>query len=339
MGGVIKYGMGRSYLPDWGYSEALREIYQNFKDWGEYEQDVVPYEMENRCRVTLSNDYEPDSHEFLKIGESQKRGDSTKNGKHGEGMKMASLVLLRNRCDVRFFYDNVMLVAQWVDDPYLGECFGYSISEGNKQYSGFTVEFDIPMDDFIGYQGSELTDEDVIYSTYIGDLLRKPKGQVYVGGQFVSLVAGLRYAYNFKPEHVALDRDRKVPGSFDVQWAASKILEGWEGFKTKDVTEVDATYMDRVPENVAKRFKPHVAAGKVVFRAGSVQAPERIAKALMKDPVNQKRVAKLRFSLSRKRVPYTILKEFFDKHGLQLSGNGKIDMQVLLKKSKGWRNK
>ena len=34
---IIKYGIGFDYLPKWGIKEALREIYQNFNDYGAFE--------------------------------------------------------------------------------------------------------------------------------------------------------------------------------------------------------------------------------------------------------------------------------------------------------------
>ena len=33
---MIKYGISKNYLPNWGIQEALREIFQNFLDFGEY---------------------------------------------------------------------------------------------------------------------------------------------------------------------------------------------------------------------------------------------------------------------------------------------------------------
>ena len=50
---VINYGIGRKYLSHWGINEALREIMQNFMDYGEYK---VTY---NKNDICISNSYIP----------------------------------------------------------------------------------------------------------------------------------------------------------------------------------------------------------------------------------------------------------------------------------------
>ena len=50
---VINYGIGRKYLSHWGINEALREIMQNFMDYGECK---VTY---NKNDICISNSYIP----------------------------------------------------------------------------------------------------------------------------------------------------------------------------------------------------------------------------------------------------------------------------------------
>jgi len=335
---IIRYGMGRNYLPDWGFAEALREIYQNFRDFGDFQQGVTALADSDLCEVTMVNGFMPEGHNFMKIGESAKRGVASKVGEHGEGLKMASLVLRRNGCKVVVRYGNTELAGTFYDDPYLGECFGFVVCP-TTWMDGFRLTFQVPREEFKIYEESQLDpDKDVIHSSTCGDLLDRPKGEVYVGGHFVSVVDGLQYAYNFNPKFVSLDRDRKVPRDFDVNWAASQILQGWDGMKVKDMVERDASYIDRVPPKIAKKFRPALAkGGAVVFRAQNIQAPDKVAKKLMEMPVNQKRVAKLKFSMSRKRTPHSILKEFMDKYRRHLPAEGKADAVVVLKKAKGWK--
>jgi len=336
---VIKYGMSRNYLPDWGFSEALREINQNFMDFGSFDQRVNDVDGDPKlCSVKMINDYLPDDHGFMKIGESGKRGDASAVGKHGEGLKMASMVLLRNDCNVIIRYGSTKLAGMFYDDPYLGECFGYRVYDMDHTLHGFEIEFQVPRNDFIVYREKQLDPEiDVLHSTEYGDVLDRPRGEVYVGGHFVSVVDGLQYAYNFKPEFIELDRDRKVPRDFDVVYTASKILESWDKLKVKDVVAKDAGYMDKVPMRIAKKFKPSMVSGQVVFRSGAIQAPQRVTDKLMEMPVNQNRVAKLKFSLVRKKKPNSILKDFLDKHMHRLTPEGKADAKALLKMSKSWK--
>jgi hypothetical protein len=336
---VVKYGMSRNYLPDWTCQDALREIYQNFQDYGDFKENVEAFE--GLYIVSLSNNFVPEGCNFLKIGESGKRNNMSAVGKHGEGLKMAAMVLKRDDRSFYVFSGNNVFEAVFYDDEFLGECFGFLKKDaadlGGKIDNSFEVQFSIPKEAFDHYRRIQLSKDDVLHETDYGQLLKRPKGEVYVGGHFVGVIDGLKYAYNFKPEHVPLDRDRKVPAAFDVNWAAAQILRSWDGLTVKDMAEVDAQYMNPIPPKIAKKFKPELHKGDVVFRAGSVQASSHASQELIAMPVNQRRVAKMKFSLSKKRTPYSILKEFFDTHRCSLSVNGKVDMQVLLKKAKGWK--
>jgi len=335
---IIKYGMGRNYLPDWGFAEALREINQNFMDFGPFNQCVNEIPGRSHVReVTMVNEFSPGDHAFMKIGESGKRGVAEAVGKHGEGLKMASLVLKRNGCNVAIQYGSTRLCGVFYDDQYLGECFGFKVYPSDP-IDGFQISFQIPADEFKAYERKKLDpDVDVLYTSYHGDILDRPKGEVYVGGHFVSVVEGLEYAYNFKPQFIELDRDRKVPRDFDVVYTASQILQGWDKMKLMDVVSKDAEYMSCVPQRIAKKFKPSMAGGKVVFRAGAIQAPQRVAEKLMEIPLNQKRVAKIKYTVSRKRTPHAIVKEFLGKHSRSFSVEGKVDAKILLEKSKKWK--
>lgn len=338
---LIKYGMGREYLLDWGFPEALREIYQNFRDYGKFKEVVTSdiHGSDGLYSVMMTNSFAPEGNDFMKIGVSGKRGIGSAVGKHGEGLKMAAMVLKRSGCEVCIQYRDVQLDGVFYEDPFLGECFGFEVSElvPAANVEGFLLSFQIPVGEWRTYDESLLTPEDVIHSSYHGDLLDKPKGEVYVGGHFVSVVEGLEYAYNFKPEFVELDRDRKVPRDFDVIYNASQILQNWKNLQLKDVVSKDAAYMGSVPHRIAKKFKPSMVGDKVVFRAGAVQAPQKIADRLMSMPLNQKRVARMKYSVSRKRTPNSVVKEFLDRYHHLFSSEGRADAQVLLKKSKGWK--
>jgi hypothetical protein len=336
--GLIKYGIGKDYLPDWGYREALREIYQNFIDYGDYEEEVSPATDEN-CWVKLSNDYMPTDSEFMKIGASIKRNNKQTVGKHGEGLKMASLVLARMKYSIVIEFNSTMLIGTFYRDPFLGNCFGFEAHRMDIPKK-FSVTFNINRNVFDKYKRISENAKKVLHSAYYGDLLDRPAGEVYVGGHFVATVDNLKYAYNFKPEHVELDRDRKVPKSFDVEYAASKILESWDGMQVADINKRDATYLNRVPPKVAQKFKPKLSGkGKVKFFAGKVEAPSAITKSLMNMPINQKRVQKLRFTLSKKRTPHSLVKEFVDTHTRSLAPEAKVDIKILLKKAENWRSK
>ena len=96
MSNIIKFGISENYVPDWTTVNAIREIFQNFIDYGEYTVDVKCIN-EDLSWVVLSNDFTPNDLSFLKIGFSDKTSD--KIGGHGEGMKLAGLIFERQGLD------------------------------------------------------------------------------------------------------------------------------------------------------------------------------------------------------------------------------------------------
>jgi len=340
---MIKYGISRNYLPDWTIQDALREIYQNFEDYGEYKENVEECDDSEDCIVRLYNNYTPESKEFLKIGESYKRDNPSKIGKHGEGLKMAFLILARNNqyCQIR--YDNKTFRGQFYTDDHLGECFGLRLGLGKNDVDvlkghSFRVCIIIPEKEYNFFKTKKISREDLIYHSHHGDIINRPAGEIYVGGLFVSKEEGLNYAYNFKPENISLDRDRKVPRTFDVDWQASRILESWDEAKLQDFTgSRDTSYVDKIPQHIAKKFKPELIEGKVVFQAKAIQAPARVSQALLNDPKQQKAVARLTYSLSKKRKPSSLLREFYNKWKYNLTPSIQVDFNILIKKSEGWK--
>jgi len=354
---LIRYGIGRDYLPDWGIQEALREVYQNFMDWGEYiEEARVITEDHKICgmereavenfggsaqEVRMTNDFNPSDLGFLKIGCSGKRDDSRAVGKHGEGLKMSAMVIVRAGGHFRFAFDNKMFMGVFYQDDLMGECFGFEVT-GNSPVDGFTLEFTVPVEEFEKYRVKKIDPDDVIFENAFGQMIKRDPGTVYVGGHFVCVEDGLNHAYNFSPEFVQLDRDRSVPRAFDVDYAASRIVERSNEMSIEDLVGREGTYVERVPEKVAKAFEPELSGGgKVIFRTkdGGIQAPFKVGESLMKRPENKKKVKKLRYSMSKKRTPHTMLKEFFDRYHVHLPEMAKIDADNLVAKSKGWKKK
>ena len=67
-----------------------------------------------------------------------------------------------------------------------------------------------------------------------GDVLKGARGQLYVDGIWVCQVADFVHGYNFLPQEVDLDRDRRMISSFDGKSATSKI---WEALYMRDSDE------------------------------------------------------------------------------------------------------
>lgn len=69
---MIKFSISENYVPNWGIVQAIREIYQNFIDYGEFKVEIKKI-TDTTSSVLLSNDFIPENWEFLKIGFSKKK--------------------------------------------------------------------------------------------------------------------------------------------------------------------------------------------------------------------------------------------------------------------------
>ena len=338
MNNIIKYGIGKEYLPNWGVKEALREVYQNFKDWGEYTEEQIDNNL------ILCNDYFPNNLEFLKIGQSYKRDDNTKIGDHGEGLKMALMIFHRNNIKVKIETNKYKLSPTFYEDEYLGLCFGLKLEYNDPKSSEyqsrkfFKVKIKLPEENLKEYREQQFTKDDIIFSCYRGEILNKPAGDVYVGGLYVANLDILKYSYNFPVETIPLDRDRSVPKTFDIQWQASRILEQWPNTKIDDILIKDAEYVDYIPKEISNKLIPIVTKNKISFKTlKGEQIPERLISNILKNPKIQKEVEKLRYVISKKRKPESLLKEFSNMHLNNMNLRAKIDFNILLKKSKLWK--
>lgn len=85
------------YVPEWGVTEAIREFFQNSID--EETRDAsnkmfFDYDAENRT-VRIGNKHSELDIKTLLFGVTTKSGDKEMIGNHGEGYKIATVVLLR----------------------------------------------------------------------------------------------------------------------------------------------------------------------------------------------------------------------------------------------------
>jgi len=341
MSELIKYGMSTEYLPDWGIKEALREIFQGFQDFGEFRKEIKHGESEQDTLI-LSNDYQPEDLEFLKIGKSFKREDKSTIGEHGEGLKMAIMILNREILNCTIRTGRYLLAGTTYNDENLGKCFGIEKHLLRNTYPGFKMEIQVPANNLLEYQDSQLRDDHVLFNHWNGDqILKKPAGQIYVGGLYVCTLEKMSHSFNFKPEHVPLDRDRKVPKSWNVEYYASDLLSSWKDVDIKNLKDRDSSMVTSVHKEVAKKFIPELSDDKkkiVFITKDGTKSPAKIVEFLENLPENQPKLIKLKFSMSKKRVPNSILKEFYDTHRHKLSRTMVSDFQILLKKSKNWKS-
>lgn len=132
----------------WDNDKIARDILQNFFDGHGQTLDGVKFKFqlttEGKVRVRISGEstYTPDKAIYL--GESTKRDNTFAAGNYGEGLKMATLKLLKNAGvhDVKFASDNWQLNYKFLNDSLLGKrVLAYDLSEVSP-INGNYIEFE-----------------------------------------------------------------------------------------------------------------------------------------------------------------------------------------------------
>ncbi len=314
----IYYGFGKDYLPNWGLQQALREIYQNFLDYGDYSESVTT--EGDISTVSLVNDWKPTSLDFLRIGNSRKEGTNA-IGKHGEGIKMAFFILERERFKSAIFTDKYVIHPEFYNDQEIGECFCLVYEEHETVDKKFTVKFDCPTNVFIQFKNNLIIENDILFSHEYGDIVDKDKGNIYAGGLFVVKVDNMNNAYNIKPRYLPLDRDRSVPRSFDVSYYSSKINSAHgQLISLKTLSHTDNLYIDDIPVPVKEKIQPKIIGNTVEFTYQDEDGEDKVitndnAKELLKrDNFFAAAVKKLKVFIAKQLGLYDLLLEFKEKH-------------------------
>ena len=227
------------YVPEWGVTEAVREFFQNAID--EQQRDsgnkmFFDYSTDEQC-IRIGNRHSDLNIKTLLFGESTKRGNSEMIGSHGEGYKIATVVLLRSGKQVVF--QNYCRREIW--KPRLVKSRRY----GGAMVPTFFVETEaawkkVPENSLIieigGVTPEEYEDirkcnlhlqEGVSRrETSAGAILEGEefKGKIFVGGLYICTEQRLDMGVDIKPGLVHLERDRNLVSSFDVQLLVSNMI-------------------------------------------------------------------------------------------------------------------
>ena len=241
MKGQIDYGFGREYLSNWSIKEALREVLQNYIDYGDYNVTTSEHGDNSKVFVTITNNYNPEKLEFLRIGNSDKGSNQDAIGHHGEGLKMAFLIFLREGLTFRMSTPLVVIKADWKQDSMVGETMViyYDTHMNTNDFISFETWFECPKDVYDDFINNIVIEEDIIYKCHIGSIVNKPKGNIYSGNLFVCHVKNLSKSYNIKPQFLPLDRDRSVPRDWDVEYYTSQINELYNIHLDREEVKID----------------------------------------------------------------------------------------------------
>ena len=253
--------LSQDYVANWGFWEGIRELLQNMGDCEKYEYDRFNCQGDRWISMKTFDGIIP--RETLLLGNSGKREDNTKVGEHGEGYKMAFLVLTRMGYQVRIKNGFDKWVVSFENHPQLHtECLCVEILEnyyhvedtdantvditvqGLSQEDWNLLEGNYLKDDFmhwigdgnllVDHQGCQIFRHDTdIYAEDRGDLSDhgNPK-KVFVNGLFVcDLPDDYVFSYNLTPDRITLDRDRQSVSTWDLQREVATLLEDAGAFE------------------------------------------------------------------------------------------------------------
>lgn len=261
------------YVPTWGIVEAAREFFQNAIDEETRDSSnkmMLNYDEEKEV-LTIGNKHSELDIKSLLFGSTTKNEQSEMIGKHGEGYKIATVVLLRIGKQVVFYnycrreiwrprlvksrkYDGIPVPTFFVETSAVWE----KVPEHSLliEISGVTKEeYEQIKDANLHLQQYEKT------PTMYGDILKEERfiGKVFVGGLFICNEQRLDIGVDFKPMFVRLERDRSMVNSFDIQWYASRMIEQTEDAEMmkKSLCSYSGTYI--MQECVPMELKNEIA--------------------------------------------------------------------------------
>lgn len=212
----IRYELSltRNYVSDWSINDAIREILQNAID-SETDGHVMDINYKNDT-LTISNDGAELLPSNLLLGGDNKTENSRMIGGFSEGFKIALVVLLRNAIKVKIknngtlwlpkfeksdLYNSEILVIDSYEDNSTDGFLEFELYPLNfNRYNDLLKDFPIITNDF-----GEVEETD--YGKILFD--KKFKGRIFVNGLYVQTDDNFEFGYDFKPEYVELDRDRK----------------------------------------------------------------------------------------------------------------------------------
>lgn len=259
----IELTLAPTYVPSWTCVDAIRELFQNALDQeAQNPENKANWEYhDDTHELVISNAKSKLEAASLLLGQTSKAGDKSTIGQFGEGYKIATLVLLREGKNVVFY--NYGIKEIWRPRFVKSRRFGTSIltffTEKKPIWERVpSADLEIVIEDITPEEYYEeivpsnlhlRNDYKVLEETEYGNVIDLP-GKVFVNGLFVCDYEPYTYGYDFKPENIRLDRDRKMVSDFDLRWMASKM---WSTCKDTDkvlemITEgkADVAYLDSV---------------------------------------------------------------------------------------------
>jgi len=237
----IELSIDVNYLPDWGISEGVRELVQNGLDaktqhGGEFSCEYVD------GTLFLENSLGAVSREAFLLGNTSKANDDATIGHFGEGLKLGVLALVRAGCNVSICAGNALWNVSirpssfYKADVLCLEEFPTRMGHGGTLVLVHGIDEE---------QWQSIRQQFLMYLPHerLGSspMLVTPElqGKVFVGGILVTELEGMRYGYDFLPQTVDTDRDRKL---IDGTQLSNAITLEWASYVNKHPEAMEMLY-------------------------------------------------------------------------------------------------
>lgn len=275
-------GMSLGYVSNWSIPQAVREILQNCYDEETVNPDnksFVIYDSESGI-LQIGNKFSSLSTSTLLLGNSSKRDDEKTIGQHGEGYKVATIVLLRNNIGLRIlnYANKEVWTAKVVNskryNAQIGvfdvDTLGFFTKKPHGdlifELTGITPEI---YADIVAHDLHLESDLGEVVEGSLGKCLKDDRfiGKVYVNGLYVCSKSSLKYGYDCVPSLIKLDRDRGLIDSFDLQYALGRLLvetrdldflnfikEYWDGAYIRCFLDSNKALADGVYDDSFRKF-------------------------------------------------------------------------------------
>jgi len=261
-----------NYVHTWTVADAIREIMQNAID---SQEDGHPMIINYSGGVlSIANDGCNLSISDLVLGNSSKNDQTKYIGTYGEGFKLAMIVLLRNNIDVKVNTNGQSWIPSFkMSTKFKVETLHIEVSEADFSMDKIEFKlFGIDMETFTDIRRTHLAMAkamgygigEVIESEYGNILLNKQyKGMMFVNGLYVTTDNSFMYGFDFKPEYLHLDRDRKAIGYYKLRELTAKAMAAQPNISfvtdaiTKNLVEVRDILDHR--EELSQEFKVNFA--------------------------------------------------------------------------------
>jgi hypothetical protein len=227
--GKLQYPINKNYIKDKGPEFALQELVSNGLD-AEIQYNAPFTHKYNASTKTLllSNKGVTLKRETLILGGTDKEKDDRLIGQHGEGLKLALMILAREgfivhvrngrseRWKPMFEYSK-----QWKDRVLM-----IDVSEIDRQIESFDVEVlgvDEELWNAVKERFLKLNPPKHMDHTYRGDLIVDPAfvGKIFVNGVYSCFLERIRAGYNLSK--IDTGRDRRIPLQDDIDTEMAMI--------------------------------------------------------------------------------------------------------------------